>query len=61
MKEFREYILTEAYSEKYYTPSKTLKIESNVGIDIGNVKVERTKNILEVTEKFIKRMKVETQ
>jgi hypothetical protein len=40
---------------------KTLETESDVGMDIGNVKVERMKNILEVIDKFIKRMRVETQ
>jgi hypothetical protein len=33
----------------------------NGGLDIGNVKVEKTKNILEMTEIFIERMTVETQ
>ncbi len=39
---------------------ETLETKSDVGLDISNVKVERTRNILEVIEKFIKRMRVET-
>jgi hypothetical protein len=40
--------------------SKTPKIKSNGGLDIGDVKAKRTKNILEVIKIFIERMRVET-
>jgi len=46
---------------EYYTPPKTPKLESDVELRIDIVKAKRTKNILEMIEILIERMKVETQ
>jgi len=46
---------------EYYTLLETPKIESNVELGIDDVKAKRTKNILEMIEILIERMKVETQ
>ncbi len=46
---------------EYYTPPETPKIESDVELRIDDVKAKRMKNILEMIEILIERMKVETQ
>jgi len=46
---------------EYYSPPKTPKIKSHVELGIVDVKAKRTKNILEMIEILIERMKVETQ
>jgi len=47
--------------EYYTTPAETPKIENHVELGIDDVKAKRTKNILEMIEILIERMKVETQ
>ncbi len=56
-----EYTLTEACNKEYYTPPKTPKIKSDVGLGIDDVKVERMNFFLEVTKILVDRMRVETQ
>ncbi len=46
---------------EYYTLPETPKIEGHVELGIDDVKAKRTKNILEMIEILIERMKVETQ
>jgi hypothetical protein len=46
---------------EYYTLPETPKIESHVELGIDDVKAKKTKNILEMIEIHIERMKVETQ
>lgn len=60
----KEYSCTNACIKEFYTPLKTPKIGNeacDVIVDFVDLKVEQAKNILKLTETFIKRIIVKTQ